>query len=138
MTRITFDVPDEPRCQNAAAEPSSAPWFPDLSPQELVELAQRKLDAGDDRQWAAALWAATHKTFLDLAKSAYIDSNDLIEIAEALDQKDEARVQYYTGKLINGFTLREHSRSGALEDYWRGDVHQSAATFVKDCYAAAP
>ena len=138
MTRITFDVPDEPRRESAVGAAASVPSFPDFSAQELVELAQRKWDAGDDRQWVAALWAATHKTFLDLAKSAYIDSNDLIEIAEALDQKDEARVQYYTGKLINGFTLHEHSRSGALEDYWRGDVHQSAATFVKDCYAAAP
>ena len=137
MTRITFDVPDEPRRQNAAAETPSVPSFPDCSPQELVEMAQRELDAGDDRKWAAALWAATHKTLLHLAKRASIDSDDPIEIAEALDHGDEARVQYYTGKLINGFTLREHSRSGALEDYWRGDVHQSAATFVRDCYAAA-
>ena len=68
MIRITFDIPDEFRSPNtAAASMSDTPPFPDLSALELVAKAQREFESGDDRQWAASLWAAVHKTFLHLA-----------------------------------------------------------------------
>lgn len=138
MTRITFNVPDEPRYENAAATAMpSAPLFPDRSALELVTVAQQEFDVGHDREWAATLWAATQKTFLDLAKAKSIDSVDLIDIAESLDQEDDGRVLYYAGKLINGLTLREHSQSGSLEGYWHEDVHKSTVIFIRDCYAAA-
>ena len=81
--------PTKPRYENAAATAMpSAPLFPDRSALELVTVAQQEFDVGHDREWAATLWAATQKTFLDLAKAKSIDSVDLIDIAESLDQED--------------------------------------------------
>ena len=108
MIRITFDIPDEFRSPNTAAASRDTPPFPDLSALELVAKAQREFESGDDRQWAASLWAAVHKTFLHLAKSEFIESKDLIDIAEALDRKGHAPARYHTEQFITGMMLREH------------------------------
>ena len=115
MTRITFDIPDEFRSPNTvASSKADTPPFPDLSALELVAKAQRELEAGDDRQWAASLWAAVHKTFLHLAKNESIESKDLIDIAEALDRQGHSPARYHTGRLITGMMLREHCQSGSI------------------------
>jgi hypothetical protein len=139
MIRITFDIPDEFRSPNTvASSKADTPPFPDLSALELVAKAQREFESGDDRQWAASLWAAVHKTFLHLAKSEFIESKDLIDIAEALDRQGHSPARYHTGQLITGMMLREHCQSGALEAYWHNDVHDDMVSFVRDRHAAAP
>ena len=139
MIRIILDIPDEFRSPNTVASSmADTPLFPDLSALEMVAKAQREFEAGNDRQWAASLWAIVHKTFLQLAQSEFIEGKDLIDVAETLDRKGHAQARYHTGKLITGMMLREHCQSGALEAYWHIDVHNDRVSFVQDRHTATP
>ena len=139
MIRITFDIPDEvPLSEHGVVVDGGYTAISGSFALELVAKAQREFESGDDRQWAASLWAAVHKTFLHLAKSEFIESKDLIDIAEALDRKGHAPARYHTEQFITGMMLREHCQSGALEAYWHNDVHDDMVSFVRDRHAAAP
>ena len=98
--------------QSADSAPKWTPYFPrsgplpDATPLELVAQARQHLDAGDDRQWAGALWAAVRLTFLD---------------------------RHYRGKLGSGNALGDHQRVGIYKDYWWEDIHSDTLAFIREC-----
>ena len=127
--------------------------LPDATPLELVARARQHLDAGDDRQWAGALWAAIRLTFLDLAarhdlagedfiadsKAGQVDDDEYIPIAKALDAMDNSgRKLHYRGNLGGGRGLRHHQLIGAYKEYWWEDIHTDTLAFIAECYDAAP
>ena len=133
--------------------------LPDASPPELVALARKQLDAGDDRQWAATLWAATRLALLDLArrkgiaddnliKAARADAvadKDYISVATALDEMAEPDAsgakrhpRHYRLVLGDGFSLDSHHRMGIFKDYWWEGIHEDAVKFMKECYDTTP
>ena len=130
--------------------------LPNATPLELVAQARQQLDAGDDRQWAGALWAAIRLTFLDLAarhdlateefiadaKAGNVDDVEYIPIAKALDEMgspgDKKRhYRHYRGKLGGGNALGDHQRISIYKDYWWEDIHTDTLAFISECYDTA-
>ena len=133
--------------------------LPDATPLELVARARQYLDAGDDRQWAGALWAAIRLTFLDLAarhdlageefiadsKAGQVDDDEYIPIAKALDAMDKPdgsgakrHPRHYRLVLGSGVALRDHQILGIFKEYWWEDLHADTLEFMGECYDTTP
>ena len=101
--------------------------------------AAREYEDGRDREWAGKLLAALQKTFLHLGEANGIASDNIEDIAVALDQKDAGdRILHYRGCLSNADMLSYHHQTGAVPEYWREGLYHDTVKFIKECYDSAP
>ncbi len=110
----------------------TAPVF-EMTPMQYLVDADRELASGNHRQAALLIWKATEATFVGLAHSRGLVSDDLIILAKALEVDNPDAKGYYRGSLITGKLLLDHAEMGVLESYELEDAYEGAREFVRQC-----
>ena len=105
----------------------------------LVKQAQAAYAAGQDREWAGALWLAGERAVRELAKSRGIPlAGSIVALLEQLDRQDKTvRDGYYSRQLWGLLMLRTHYQLSVLESYWWEDLHHDIIAYITECRAAA-
>ena len=102
-----------------------------MMPMQYMADADRELALGNHRKAAMLLWKATEATFVGLARSRGLDSDNLIALAKALEADNPDAKGYYRGSLITGQLLLDHAEMDALESYELEDAYEGAREFVR-------
>ena len=76
------------------------------------------------------MWKAIEATILDLAKNKGIKSDDLDQLALALDAVSPEGRRRHLSSVVTGVTLLEHSTAEVLEDCELELAYQLSREFV--------
>ena len=99
-------------------EPAPAEAENSMSPLEYMQDADKELAAGNGRKAAGLLWKAVKSTFIGLAETRGLDySDDLFDVALALEAEEAAPKHYFTGNLVIGESLRDHAGADGVKSY---------------------
>lgn len=102
---------------------------------DSLDVAGREYAAGNHRESSRILWEATRATFELMASTRGMNTSDLLEITNALDEehnrKDVHRKRSYSGKLMSAGLLRDHAEMGVLEDYQMELPHKYLPAFIR-------
>ena len=97
-----------------------------------LSIAQKQLDSGDDREWAATLRAVMESACLQLAERHHITATDIADIATQLDRTTDAvRPGFFPDVASSIIALRNHQKTGMLPKEWQYDIHARATAILQ-------